>query len=609
MKISHVSIKGFLALSHLELDLQAPIGIFCGANEVGKSSLRDAILWAFTGCVRGLKTHEQQTLLIAHGHKAAEVTLTFDNGSNLTRRKTLKSPPTLEGTLPDDLGLVTALCDSHHFLALPEKDRRVELFRLIPGLQPTAEEIAIRLFKAAEDEPDSEPFRKITLDLGQIAFSRSFKAAEDEAITRRREAKRVVKELQAQEPEQTWTVGEIGVDAKTYILPDIQIQQVEEGLAKLYAERDKLLKRQGKVEGELDKLPGLEAELAALVIPEPPEEGELQEWQEALDINRPILEKLRADVAGLEQGRPAQKFPALCPACEVGCPSSGKEAVPAVPPADPDQAKKLKGQLQEQIEQVERLELNWIETQKAQTAHDEALQRKANLEAQIAALQDQQVRAEETAKFQTDIDALASRIALGEELRDRVREFWRKQKEADAAKERVEQVEKEALLYDTLAKALAPNGIPSALIAEALGPVNDLLGKAAGHLFPGRPLALTEDLEIVLQGQPFATLSKSARYRVGIAMQYTLAKLAGARLLLIDEADMLDDPNRSQLINFLLEIQPDFRNILVFATTNYASPSPIPEMQIWVMQAGKVTPLNPGFEYRDGAVVKVREAA
>jgi hypothetical protein len=32
-------------------------------------------------------------------------------------------------------------------------------------------------------------------------------------------------------------------------------------------------------------------------------------------------------------------------------------------------------------------------------------------------------------------------------------------------------------------------------------------------------------------------------------------------------------------------------------------------MQIWVMQAGKVTPLNPGFEYRDGAVVKVREAA
>jgi ABC-type dipeptide/oligopeptide/nickel transport system ATPase subunit len=92
-------------------------------------------------------------------------------------------------------------------------------------------------------------------------------------------------------------------------------------------------------------------------------------------------------------------------------------------------------------------------------------------------------------------------------------------------------------------------------------------------------------------------------------MQYTLAKLAGARLLLIDEADMLDDPNRSQLINFLLEIQPDFRNILVFATTNYASPSPIPEMQIWVMQAGKVTPLNPGFEYRDGAVVKVREAA
>jgi hypothetical protein len=604
LKISHISIKGFLALSHLELNLQAPIDVFCGANEAGKSSLRDAIQWGLTGCARGLKTHEQQALLIAHGHKAAEVTLTFDNGSKLTRRKTLKSPPTLEGTLPDDLGLVTALCDSHHFLALPEKDRRAELFRLIPGLQPTAEEIAVRLFKAAEGEPDSVPFRKITLDLGQIATSRSFKAAEDEAITRRREAKRVVKELQAQEPEQKAAIGE-----REYILPDIQIQQVEEGLAKLYAERDKLLKRQGKAEGELDKLPGLEAELASLIIPDPPEEGELQEWQEALDINRPILEKLRAAVAGLEQGRPARKFPALCPACEVGCPSSGKEAVPAVPSANPAQAENLKAQLQEQVQQVERLEAGLKSVQDQVVEYNRGIKGKVILEERIEALQNQQVQVEETAKLQTDIDALASRIALGEELRDRVREFWRKQKEADAVMERVGQAEKEAALYDTLAKALAPNGIPSALIAETLGPINGLLGKAAAHLFPGRLLTLTEDLEIVLQGQPYVTLSKSARLRVGIAFQYALAKLSGARLLMVDEADQLDSPNRAALINFLLEIQPDFDNILIFSTTDHACPSPIPEMQIWVMQAGKVTPLNPGFEYQDGAMVKVKEAA
>ena len=71
MKISHISINSFLGIPSLELDLVAPINIFVGLNEAGKSSLRDALQWALTGCARGLKTHEQQTLLMAQGHKAA----------------------------------------------------------------------------------------------------------------------------------------------------------------------------------------------------------------------------------------------------------------------------------------------------------------------------------------------------------------------------------------------------------------------------------------------------------------------------------------------------------------------------------------------------------
>ncbi len=48
-----------------------------------------------------------------------------------------------------------------------------------------------------------------------------------------------------------------------------------------------------------------------------------------------------------------------------------------------------------------------------------------------------------------------------------------------------------------------------------------------------------------------------------MAWQYALAKLAGARLLMIDEADILDPLNRTALINFLLEIQPDFDTNMV----------------------------------------------
>ena len=89
-----------------------------------------------------------------------------------------------------------------------------------------------------------------------------------------------------------------------------------------------------------------------------------------------------------------------------------------------------------------------------------------------------------------------------------------------------------------------------------------------------------------------ATLSKSAKFRVGVAFQYVLAKLARARLLLIDEADMLDPSNRTALIDFLLEIQPDFDSILVFATSQETRPSPVSEIEIWWLEAGRIRPVE-----------------
>ena len=92
---------------------------------------------------------------------------------------------------------------------------------------------------------------------------------------------------------------------------------------------------------------------------------------------------------------------------------------------------------------------------------------------------------------------------------------------------RLAAAEQEVIIYDALAKALAPDGIPSQMIAEALDGINELLDEAATHLFPGRYLHLTGELEIVLQNSPYVTLSKSAKYRVGVAFQYALARRPG----------------------------------------------------------------------------------
>jgi hypothetical protein len=199
-------------------------------------------------------------------------------------------------------------------------------------------------------------------------------------------------------------------------------------------------------------------------------------------------------------------------------------------------------------------------------------------------------------------------MKIGHDLLEAVRTFWRKKNEVDAAKVKLEKADKEGILYDILAKALAPEGIPSQLIAQALKPINDLLQVAAAHLFPGRTLVLSKDLEIKLSGSPYVTLCKSEQFRVGVAFQYALVKLAGARLLMIDEADILDPQNRVQLIGFLLEIQPEFDTILVFATADHARPSLDPKIQLWVLLDGKAYPLNKGFRFKDGRIISEAEA-
>ncbi len=590
MKIQTIDIKNFLALEQVTRNLQASINIIAGANEAGKSSIRDAIQWCLTGQARGLKTHQDQAYLIRQGAKAAEVTITLADGQVITRKKTPKTPAGVTGPVPDDPVMASILCDPLTFLSLPDDKRREILFRLIPGLNPTGEEIFQKL-KAMI--PDFDSGSAIPHELATLAASKGVKATEAEAITRRRIAKRVRDEAKVEEPEDRGTIG-----GTEYILPDIKEEEVKDGIATLRATRDKLLQKRGKVEAQTDKLPEMELELAAMEenLPTPPPPGEVETLVKYLNINRPILEKLIAANEALESGTADQLWPEVCPAFPgsgLACPRFGAVAIPGAPPPDTAKVEKLKADLNEQQEEVERLGAEFKVAQDREKAFNEFQESYQKLSDKIAKLKEQQEQATATAQLDQEITVLDARMKTGYELLDAVRGFWRKKEAAEAATAKIAQAEKEITLYDALAKALAPDGIPSQLIAEALEPFNKKLYLASSYLFPEYedcPLVLTKDLE-VYRSSPYACLSKSARYRAGICFQYVLATLAGARLLMIDEADILDPVNRAQLIDFLLAVRQDFDTILVFATSDHADPSPVPEIQVWWLEGGKIAPV------------------
>lgn len=612
-----ISIKDFLRIESLTLDLQAPINIIVGENEAGKSSIRDALRWCLTGEARGCKTYDQQAALIRNGGKAAEVKTTLPDGSEVFRKKTPKSPPSVIGAVPKDAVMAAILCDPLAFLCFPGDQRREILFRLLPGFNPTAEEIHERLLKIPEiasfydpkdpisDSETNRPVNSEILALSELAATNGFKAAMDEAVIRRQIAKRLRKETEVKEPETRATIG-----GKLFILPDTQKAEVEAGLTKLQGTRDQLLQKKGLSNGELDKLPDLEKELAALegnpiTAPNP---GEIKRLQSALEASRPMLADLQKQVDALSTVKAPKSYPSICPAfpgSEIPCPKAGEMAISGQKASNAAKTEKLRADLKAQKEKVARLEEDLQKAEAKQKAYAEYPQKRLDLATKVARLKEQTAA---TAEMDQEIALLDTRMQIGRELLDAVRTFWRKKNEVDAAKAELAKADIEAVLNDTLAKALAPEGIPSRLIAEALKPMNDLLQAAAAHLFPERTLVLNRDLEIELSRSPYVTLCKSEQFRVGVAFQYALAKLAGARLLMIDEADILDPQNRDQLIGFLLEIQPEFDTILVFATSDHARASLNPDIDVWVLLDGKIYPLNEGFRFKDGRIISEAEA-
>lgn len=602
MKIQTIEIRNVLALEHVTLDLQAPINLIVGVNESGKSSIRDALQVALTGQARGFKKHEDQAYLIREGAKAADIKITLADGQAISWHKTPKVAATRTGPVPDDAVMAAILSDPFHFLSLEDKARREVLFRLIPGLNPTDGQIGNRLLGYLH--PEDKAGRCLVnvipgeveamKNLAACAVTKGFAAAETEAITRRRIAKRVRDEAKMEEPEDRATIG-----GTEYILPDIKEEEVKDGIATLRAARDKLLQKRGKVEAQTDKLPEMESELEAMEenLSTPPTPGEVETLVKYLNINRPILEKLIAANEALESGTADQLWPEACPAFPgsgLACPRFGAVAIPGSPPPDTAKVEKLKADLNEQQEEVERLGAELKVAQDREKAFNEFQESYQKLSEKIAKLKEQQEQVTATAQLDQKIAVLDVRMKTGYELLDAVRDFWRKKEAADAAAFKLAEADKEVILYNALAKALAPDGIPSQFIAEALEPVNERLRFASSYLFPefeDSPLVLTQDLE-VYRSSPYACLSKSARYRAGIAFQVVLAQLAGARLLLIDEADILDPVNRAQLIDFLLAVRQDFDTILVFATSDHADPSPVPEIQVWWLEEGKVSPVR-----------------
>ncbi|MCY1435553.1 hypothetical protein D9M71_516520 [compost metagenome] len=128
------------------------------------------------------------------------------------------------------------------------------------------------------------------------------------------------------------------------------------------------------------------------------------------------------------------------------------------------------------------------------------------------------------------------------------------QREASIAKAKA--AHEEVVAWTALADALSPSGIPAEILADAIGPVNALLGKLSATV-GWLPVQISADIDITFGGRLYGLLSESERWRCDTTTALAIAILSGLKLALLDRLDVLDLPSRIQAVKLLRVVTGD----------------------------------------------------
>jgi hypothetical protein len=150
--------------------------------------------------------------------------------------------------------------------------------------------------------------------------------------------------------------------------------------------------------------------------------------------------------------------------------------------------------------------------------------------------------------------------------------------EADEKTRRAAAFHQDVQQWEAIADALAPDGIPGEMLAEALGPINDRLAMSS-NTSEWLGISISKDMAITAEGgRAYALLSESEKWRADAMIAEAVAFLSGIRLLVLDRFDVLDLKGREDLLYWLDAMAEDgeIDTALVFGTLK-ALPAQLPE--------------------------------
>ncbi len=647
MRINKLAVKNFRNHKNTAIDLDR-LNIFIGRNNSGKSSILAAVEWALTG--RNMWTDRAGrgvNDLITQGEKTCRVAIDLEGFGGIVR----EIPPhsltvgrfqgVQEGQMAvyNHLGtaderLIQLLMNAGAFINMSPAEQKTFLFGLC-GISFSPDAVK----KAVLDLTGNEEVARRTVDLmpGKMDGSPGIiEGMEKRAREMRKEAKKELERTKAAlaEMELPNLPNGIGIEDK---------EEVAGQLKELEREKDMFLKAIGKTQATeknktylQNKYTSLADEIKHLTEKKKKKLAELTTSDKAkiaeeLTQLKKQREQLNEMFCGFDRAtlKLENELAAKLPIIEAlnrfdgKCPLAPKLIICRMTSNEMnDLIRKLKAECDladENMKQIadEKAKLNkhGDKNYSEITQLENVLAGLAKMENEIPFLEMSIERAQkELAEVEEElagieeakvgevepeaVNYLDERIAKGREILRQLDLAEHGRRQAGQLQADLKMLQREVEVLETLTKTLGPDGIRKALFGDQLKNFADQLNNQLNLVTESR-YQLTWDGDftpLVRQDGSLLTLrllSKSEQFRVGIAFQITIAKLAGLRFLTIDEVDMLDQDNRDLLTGTLIDQVNEFDQIMMFCTIGDMEPQDpgLPGVKMFWVEDGNVKEL------------------
>lgn len=637
MKISRILLNPWMNHASTEINLNR-INIFTGLQYQGKSAILESIQHALLG-------YSPRVPLADHDPELDQGEITLDiEGLGKVRRTVHPNGLKVEGwsgnltaqqgallrhlKVTDDQ--LAAALTTTDFIGLTAADQKRMIFSLV-HLELTPDGLK-EMIQAKGGNPGLLPSH--LLDFA-TATPEIFGELYQDAFSRRRDFKRDLKKIEA-------ALSGAPIPALPNGLKAAALPEAEALLGKLRAEKETLLRKvpnkgalkmqrdtiaqqRSRIEELRASLPDIEAisdEYASLAKEKKGNDKELREITIEIEEAQGEAARITAETTLLNQQiKKLAGFKGKCPILT---------STPC--PVPPEKIQKLREEMEAKVKKltdqgnkltlgIETAEgkrstlgethlritgrMDEIETQK--NTRPGMLQEIEELGAAVAETEKAISDIPDSTEIEAEISTLANRIAEGEKLIEKLRDYERAAKQIERQKQIAADTQAEVEGLEKLVEILGPQGIVKDLLASKIGPIEERANRILGLLTGGThrlTFAFDPDFEIrVTIGDrtlPLRKLSHSQKHLlVGLCLQDALCQLTRLRFLVIDNAEMLDPVHRENITAFFDAVRDDYDQILVASTITTRGedgkptiPTPLPseysDTSLFYVEAGTV---------------------